>query len=189
VPNDACGEEGLREEAAEEKNDAIAYVERVQDSAAQQNDKRTDVMLYDGVPVKPVEAGVQSSMYWHLVKSADTAAQADANEHPWSHEDIQSINNTTVKLWEWQPKTESWDWHGDASKGGAPDQLNPAAGGSKGYVLQSWYAGDANGNNLKRIQIVIGEDSSGHLIKAWTAKVWVNTPGAPRYEKCDACTQ
>jgi hypothetical protein len=50
-------------------------------------------MLYDGVPVQPVEAGVQSSMNWHLVKSADTAAQADANEHPWSHEDIQSINS------------------------------------------------------------------------------------------------
>ena len=47
-----------------------------------------------------------------------------------------------------------------------------------GYVDQKWYI------DGKRAQLVIGKDSNGNLIKAWTVHV-VLTNSGPQFSKTD----
>jgi len=77
-----------------------------------------------------------------------------------------------VKLWESQ-RGEKWQWQGSLT-GKGHDVLNVFAQRAD----QRWYI------DGKRVQMVIGKNPSGALIKAWTVHVEIK-PSGPEFSKVD----
>jgi hypothetical protein len=108
------------------------------------------------------------------------AAQADTEEQREVNFSILRDDKATqakyskmeVKLWESQ-RGEKWKWEGERT-GSGRDFLNFFARS----VDQRWYI------DAKRVQLVIGKDGSGNLIKAWTVHVEITSFG-PRFSKVD----
>ena len=148
-----------------------------QNTASSNSDKRTDVMLTpDSVPPKPaVTEGAQFEMDYKITPQADTMKQLQDNVSNTRDDKATQTNYSKmeVKLWESQ-RGGKWQWQGDALKGHGHDVLNVFAQRAD----QRWYI------DGKRVQLVIGKDSSGNLIKAWTVHVEVK-PTGPEFSKGD----
>jgi hypothetical protein len=144
------------------------------------SDKRTDILLAarDIPPQPSLTEGMQFEMEYHILPQADTILQLQKNSRKLDDDRVTQAkySKIEIKLWESQRGGE-WGWQGGLL-GEGHDVLNLAAG----RVDQRWYATDASGN--KRIQLVIGLDDKGNLIKAWTVHVEITTSG-PRYLKLD----
>jgi len=78
-----------------------------------------------------------------------------------------------VKLWESQRGGE-WKWEGKPYFGKGYDQLSNWAGSAD----QRWYI------DGKRVQLVVGVDTKGQLIKAWTVRV-VETKIGPQFSRVE----
>jgi hypothetical protein len=145
--------------------------------AQQQNsDKNTNVMLSaDSIPPKPSHSGVQSQMDYNIVPQANTMGELADKESQLAKDPATQAkySNMEVRLYESQ-RGGIWKWFGDAVRGSGHDQLNMFAG----YVDQKWYI------DGKRAQLVVGKDSNGNLIKAWTVHV-VLTNSGPQFSKSD----
>jgi hypothetical protein len=141
-------------------------------------------MLYAGVPPTPSGSAVIRQVNWEIVPQAATAQAVekfrDNGGGDASHATIESIKaqkqqfaGMEVRLLESQrggPET----WQGDPNKGGGVDQLMQNVGNAN----QKWYV------DGKRVQVVVGADKNGNLVKAWTAHVDVSS-GSPVYSKVD----
>jgi len=140
------------------------------------SDKRTDVMLTPNeLPPKPsVNTGVQSEMDYKIVPQANTMQQLQDNVSNLRNDSATQAkySKMEVKLWESQ-RGEKWQWQGSLT-GKGHDVLNVFAQRAD----QRWYI------DGKRVQMVIGKDSSGALIKAWTVHVEIR-PSGPKFSKVD----
>jgi RHS repeat-associated protein len=158
---------------------AVAQQQAQNQSGSQQtaSDKRTDVMLSaTSVPPKPsTTEGAQFEMDYKIVPQANTMQQLQDNYSRLQNdsETQASYSKMEVKLWESQ-RGEKWQWQGDALNGHGHDVLNVFAKSAD----QRWYV------DGKRVQMVIGKDSTGALIKAWTVHVEVKSAG-PVFSKVD----
>ena len=141
------------------------------------SDKRTDVMLTpDSVPPKPaVTQGAQFEMDYKITPQADTMKQLQDNVSNTRDDKATQANYSKmdVKLWESQ-RGGKWQWQGDPLKGYGHDVLNVFAKNAD----QRWYI------DGKRVQLVIGKDGGGNLIKAWTVHVEIK-PTGPVFSKGD----
>jgi YD repeat-containing protein len=148
-----------------------------QQAVSTTSDKRTDVMLSANTipPTQSVTAGAQFEMVYMIVPQADTMKELqDKYREVQNNPTIQaSYSKMEIKLWESQ-RGGKWQWQGDPLKGKARDVLNVFAV----RVDQRWYI------DGKRVQMVIGKDSAGRLIKAWTVHVEITLSG-PRLSKVD----
>jgi hypothetical protein len=114
----------------------------------------------DSVPPKPARTeGTQFEMDYKIVLQANTMQQLQDNVSNVRDDKATQANYSKmeVKLWESQ-RGGKWQWQGDPLKGHGHDVLNVFAQRAD----QRWYI------DGKRVQLVIGKDSSGALIKAWT---------------------
>jgi len=128
------------------------------------------------VPPKPsTTEGAQFEMDYKIVPQANTMQQLQDNYSRLQNDSKTqaSYSKMEVKLWESQ-RGEKWQWQGDALNGHGHDVLNVFAKSAD----QRWYV------DGKRVQIVIGKDSTGALIKAWTVHVEVKSTG-PVFSKVD----
>jgi hypothetical protein len=133
----------------------------------------------DSVPPRPSSnTGMQSEMDYKIVPQADTMKQLQDNVSNVRDDKATqaSYSKMDVKLWESQRGGE-WGWQGSLP-GRGHDSLNVAAGNAD----QKWYIKE--GDTTKRVQMVIGKDSSGNLIKAWTVHVDIY-PTGPVFKKVD----
>ncbi len=163
--------------AAKQKSGAQTAASVAQNQqAASTSDKRTDVMLTaDSVPPKPsVNTGVQSEMDYKIVPQANTMQQLQDNSSKLRDDPATQANYSKmeVKLWESQ-RGEKWQWQGSLT-GKGHDVLNVFAQRAD----QRWYI------DGKRVQMVIGKDATGALIKAWTVHVEIK-PSGPEFSKGD----
>jgi RHS repeat-associated protein len=151
-----------------------------QDSAQNNDmsDKRTDVMLAaTSVPPKPTSnTGTQSVMDYAIVPQANTRQELQDRQGELRYDKAtqDKYSKMEVKLWESQSGGK-WQWQGSRT-GSGRDVL------MRGPNDQRWYIND--GTSTKRVQLVIGQDSNGNLIKAWTVHV-VFMPTGPVYSKID----
>src|SRR5437667_5095285 len=130
----------------------------------------------DSVPPKPARTeGAQFEMDYSITAQANTMQQVQENSSKLRDNKATqaSYSNMEVKLWESQ-RGGKWQWQGDPLKGHGHDVLNVFAQRAD----QRWYI------DGKRVQLVIGKDSSGALIKAWTVHVEVKATG-PVFSKGD----
>jgi RHS repeat-associated protein len=148
-----------------------------QPTASSTSDKRTDVMLTpDSVPPQPEKVeGMQYEMEYSIVPQADTMQQLQDDVSNLKNDPATQANYSKmeVRLWESQ-RGGAWGWQGETLNGHGHDVLNLAAGSAD----QRWYI------DGKRVQLVIGKDSNGALIKAWTVHVEVTGKG-PVFTKVD----
>jgi RHS repeat-associated protein len=146
-------------------------------SASSSSDKRTDIMLSDNnVPPKPaLKEGAQFEMDYKIVPQADTMQQLQDNSISLRDDSATQAKYSKMKvsLWESQ-RGEKWQWEGEPITGHGHDILNVFAQNAD----QRWYV------DGKRVQMVIGKDSAGNLIKAWTVHVEVK-PTGPVLTKVD----
>lgn len=140
-------------------------------------DKRTDVMLAatSTPPVPTSNTGVQSVMDYAIVPQADTRTELQDKRSQLAYDKAaqERSSKMDVKLWESQSGGK-WQWQGSRT-GSGRDVLMRSAD-------QRWYINDST--STKRVQLVIGQDSSGNLIKAWTVHVELK-PTGPVYSKVD----
>lgn len=119
--------------------------------------------------------GVQAEMDYKIVPQADTWAELEqkyskVQKDPATQDKYSKME---VSLWESQ-RGGKWQWQGDTLNGHGHDVLNMFAQRAD----QRWYI------DGKRAQIVIGVDTKGNLIKAWTVHVEVSSSG-PKFSKVD----
>jgi RHS repeat-associated protein len=148
-----------------------------QPTASSASDKRTDVMLAaDSVPPRPAATeAAQFEMDYRIVPQANTMQQLQDNASNLRNDSATQANYSgmEVRLWESQ-RGGGWQWQGDPLNGHGHDVLNVFAQRAD----QRWYI------DGKRVQLVVGKDSSGGLIKAWTVHVEIKTTG-PQFSKID----
>jgi hypothetical protein len=141
-------------------------------------------MLYAGVPPTPSGSAVIAQMNWEIVPQANTSQAVETFRSGGgsgaSHATVEAIKDQKkqfagmdVRLLESQ-RGGPEKWMGDTNKGGGVDQLMQNVGNAN----QKWYVGG------QRVQVVVGADRNGNLIKAWTAHVDL-TSGRPIYSKVD----
>jgi len=134
---------------------------QTQQTQQQQNNapanSRTDVVLYgrEYTPTPGREYTASWTMDWYAGScSGDRCSQSAANKEQ------------TISLVE---KVGNGDWKptGDPSKGVAHDQILPEAK----MFNQHWFVDN------KQVQLVVGMDSKGNLIKTWEVHVVINRLG------------
>ena len=142
------------------------------------SDKRTDVMLAaTSVPPVPTSnTGVQAVMDYAIVPQANTIQELQNKTSELRNDKAteDKYSKMDVKLWESQSGGK-WQWQGSHT-GSGRDVLMRSGND------QRWYIDD--GTSTRRVQLVIGKDSSGSLIKAWTVHVDLK-PTGPVYSKID----
>jgi hypothetical protein len=121
-------------------------------------------------------------MDYQIVPAANTQKELDQKMHPWSHKDVAAYNDLQklgTKIWESiGGGPEGWQKN-EFLRGGGHDNLSIF----DGSVRQKWYIGPDE-NSLKRVQVVVGADSNGNLIKAWTVGITFNSSG-PVFSKIE----
>lgn len=120
---------------------------------------RTDVVLhgrrYTPTPTRDTILGWE--MDWTVSACSATACSDQTAEN----------KKETVKLFE-SKNGGPWHWEGvPQPPGGAHDQISPEAK----FFNQRWFVGN------KQVQMVVGQDSTGNLIKAWEVRVEIKKPG------------
>jgi len=137
------------------------------------------MLTADSVPPRPSSnTGMQSEMDYSIVPQANTLNELQDKRSQVSDDKTtqEKYSKMDVKLWESQRGGE-WQWQGSLT-GRGHDSLNVAAGNAD----QKWYIKE--GDSTKRVQMVIGKDSAGNLIKAWTVHVDIY-PTGPVFKKGD----
>jgi RHS repeat-associated protein len=123
---------------------------------------RTDVVLYprELPPTPQPGTGYLWEMDWKVgTCSGGSCTQSSANQ------------NQTVSLVESQ-NGGPWKPTGDPSKGEAHDQISP----EPKTFNQHWFVADPGGKP-KQVQLVVGKDSKGNLIKTWEVHVEIKKTG------------
>jgi hypothetical protein len=129
-------------------------------------------LLTADTPGKPSKIGAITQMDYKIVPQADTWKELDNKYNNMDEKTKAEYSKMEVKLWESQ-RGEDWKWEGTRT-GSGRDLLYVHAG----YADQKWYI------DGKRVQLVIGVDNSGRLIKAWTVHV-VPTTSGPQFSKVE----
>jgi hypothetical protein len=113
-------------------------------------------------------------MDYKIVPQANTMQQLQDNYSKLQNDSKTqaTYSKMDVKLWESQ-RGEKWQWQGSVT-GKGHDVLNVFAKSAD----QKWYI------DGKRVQMAIGKDSSGNLIKAWTVHVEIKST-RPVFTKVD----
>lgn len=126
-------------------------------------------------PVPTSNTGVQSVMDYAIVPQANTRTELQDKRSQLAYDKAaqERYSKMDVKLWESQSGGK-WQWQGSRT-GSGRDVLMRSAD-------QRWYINDST--STKRVQLVVGQDSSGNLIKAWTVHVELK-PTGPVYSKVD----
>lgn len=123
---------------------------------------RTDVVLYSNYyNPKPSK---ETMWFWQTTWQAgtcsgDRCSQSAANEKQ-TISLVESVNGGPFKP------------AGDPSKGTAHDQISPEAK----TFNQRWFVADPGGQ-AKQVQLIVGKDSGGNLIKTWEVHVVIKNFG------------
>jgi hypothetical protein len=145
-----------------QEGSAQLHPRRVRDQqAAAPKNSRDDLVLIPGGSGKP-EANVDLNGFWTMT---------------WTPRELKGLlvppgskySNASVKLTE-SVNDGSFESAGD-QKGGFRDIISPE---SRKITQQFSIDG-------KRVQVVLGRDRKGNLIRAWDVKVTVKYPNAPTY--------
>lgn len=152
-------------------------------AAQQQSANNTDVMLMAkagpsvGANPKPYQRGTDGTAYmdWQIVPQANNISQLPSDPHAALGG---KYSNAMILLDESKSPSEKGHWEGTRI-GSGHDSLNPLAL----PVTQKWYinTGGVNNSGNQRIQLVVGMQPDGTLIKAWT----VTVTAGPVYKKED----
>jgi len=148
--------------AAFQKTVAVAQNQsQTQNQSNQQSNapanSRTDVLLYgrEYTPTPGREYAASWTMDWYAGScSGDKCSQSAANKQQ-TISLVESLNGSAFKP------------TGDPSKGVAHDQISPEAK----TFNQHWFVDN------KQVQLVVGKDSKGNLIKTWEVHVVINKLG------------
>lgn len=148
-------------EVAQDKKDKEREQKQSQQkkNAAPAN-SRTDVVLYgrESTPTPTRETNWFWVMDWYAgsCSSNDICTQTSANEK----QTISLVEKSETSGWQWKPT-------GDPRQGEAHDQISP----EPRTFFQRWYVDN------KQVQLVVGKDSNGNLVKAWEVQVVIGKFG------------
>lgn len=164
VNKDQCKQPAAASDDAAKKANQSAQNQsqtQTQQNQQQQNaapaNSRTDVLLYgrEYTPTPGREYAASWTMDWYAGScSGDKCSQSAANKQQ-TISLVESLNGSAFKP------------TGDPSKGVAHDQISPEAK----TFNQHWFVDN------KQVQLVVGKDSNGNLIKTWEVHVVINKMG------------
>ncbi len=163
-----CWCEGQAAQQAAAQNNAAAQQRREAQKQNQQEQKgaapaksRKDVQLYGrAYKPEPQHTGYFWQMDWYVgACSGSSCPQPDPN------------SKSTISLVE-SKNGGPWQPEGSPTQGEAHDIISPEAK----TFNQHWFVADPGGPP-KQVQIVVGKDSNGNLIKTWEVHVVINQTG------------
>jgi RHS repeat-associated protein len=156
---EAAAAAAAQEQAAQQQQQSQTQNQNQQQNTNAPANSRTDVVLYgrENTPTPGRDYTASWTMDWYAGScSGDRCSQSAENRE----QTISLVEKSKETGWEWKPT-------GEPQKGVAHDQISPEAK----TFNQHWFV------NNKQVQIVVGKDSKGNLIKTWEVHVVINKIG------------